>query len=103
MLKPIECPRYKLKNPPGSKFCNRCSMVLDALEAQELDTRLKVAETVQELVNRYIAEHAPEILERALGQPELKEMLPELVRVGWDEHRPFREFKGINQYFAGQN
>ncbi len=43
ILKPIECPRCKTKNPVGAKYCSNCSMVLDvktALTEGELDKGL---------------------------------------------------------------
>jgi integrase len=36
-LKPVECPRCRVKNPVGSKYCNICSLVLDMATAIEME------------------------------------------------------------------
>ena len=74
-LKPLECPRCKRKNPAGSKFCGGCSMVLDDRVAVEINKRMPHAERVQELLNRWLIEHAPRLLEQALKDPEIRREL----------------------------
>jgi hypothetical protein len=82
VLKPAECPRCKFVNPAGAKFCMRCSMVLDSREAKILDDRLKHADHVQVLLVRYPVEHAPEMLEEILKQPEIKQELEKALSDG---------------------
>lgn len=82
VLKPIECPRCHRRNPPGAKFCAGDGMPLDDRAAQEIDNRLRHAETVQELLVQYLCQHAPEILEKALKQPEVKQELAKVMESG---------------------
>ncbi len=57
---PIRCPRCKTFNPPDSKYCSTCSMVLDAKVADELDAmQADVAgnpEALQRLIDARITE-----------------------------------------------
>lgn len=41
-LRPKNCPRCKVVNPPTAKFCNSCSAALDIEAAIELDSQRKV-------------------------------------------------------------
>ena len=82
VLKLAECPRCKFVNPAGAKFCMRCSMVLDSREARILDDRLKHADNAQVLLVRYLVEHAPEMLEKILKQPEIKQELEKALSDG---------------------
>ena len=52
-----------------------CSMVLDSREARIFDDKLKHADRLQELLVRYLVEHAPGMLEKILKQPEIKREL----------------------------
>ncbi|TES83760.1 MAG: zinc ribbon domain-containing protein [Hadesarchaea archaeon] len=78
VLKPVKCPRCKLSNPAGAKFCSQCSMVLDVLEAREIDTKLKHSDEIQELYNRFMMEHAQELFKQFSEQPEIKKKIAEL-------------------------
>ena len=81
-LRPIECPRCHRQNPLGAKFCVGDGMPLDDHPAQEIDERVKHADGVQELLVRYLVEHAPEILERALKQTEIQQKLVKAMGIG---------------------
>jgi hypothetical protein len=60
----------------------RCSMVLDSREVRILDDRLKHADNVQVLLVRYLVKHAPEVLEKILKQPEIKQELEKALSDG---------------------
>lgn len=63
-LKPSLCPRCKTQNPPGFKFCGKCSMVLSPegmVELEQETGETATAAKVAELLVKAIAEK-PEII-----------------------------------------
>ena len=36
-LKPVDCPRCKVPNPPNNKFCGKCSAPLSLIVAMEME------------------------------------------------------------------
>jgi integrase len=81
-LRVAECPRCKFTNPAGAKFCNRCSMVLDKKEAQELDERLRLGEELQGLYTRFMSEHGQELNKQFFELPEAQRIL---LKLGYEK------------------
>ena len=53
ILKPIECPRCKTKNPHDSMYCSTCSMIISGDLSGDLSGQIK-EETVQELNDKMV-------------------------------------------------
>lgn len=59
-LNPVPCPRCRTENPPGFRFCGKCSMVLDtktAVEVEEAEGFLKDVHERQERLSQQALMH----------------------------------------------
>lgn len=64
MLRPIDCPRCKIRNPVGAKYCTNCSMILDQKIAINMETDK--------------SEISKEFLMSALTDPDIKKLIRDL-------------------------
>ena len=85
-LKPWTCPRCGEINSVGLRFCGRCGFAFNVWEAEEKEELEKRAERLQELLNRWLVKHAPELLAQALKDPEIRKELDALGRGGGGDH-----------------
>jgi len=80
-LKPKKCPRCQTLNSPCATQCRQCSLILDtetALRQLEIEKKIPKANRISELVQQYLIQNAPALVQKALQQPEVQKELAEM-------------------------
>lgn len=80
-LKPKKCPRCQTLNSPCATQCRQCSLILDtetALRQLEIEKKIPKANLISELVQQYLIQNAPAMVQKALQQPEVQKELAEM-------------------------